>query len=365
MLKKSVGPVLIAIIIAIVTLVKVIKTYGDFWQEAFDAPIAVVLLVLLEHRVGGIVIFILLKAISPKNKLAYAVVVALSISTFIAAPIAVSTFTGDEAAGEAESVKLSDLYNPLEKIVSEEIDEPVKETKREEIAALVARYDGKGKAGKALLEDRLDESLAAKARCQRTASQHQEGRQDDHRRHVEAVQRSACGASLSCSSTTRIATSSRISRRSSRAISGGGRRESARRSRSRARAHGVRRDSTTPSMSHNSTVTRSRVGTNAKRTSRPVSDSSRTTADATVVARSASGSGAPAVSMSRGRWRCAGVRARLPAKPRAPRRGRRRARRPSRRADRGRPHSRGRCCRPRVTVHRRRRGGVVEEHGSS
>ena len=163
LVKTLAGPLIIAVIITVVTFVKVIKTYGEFWQDAFDAPLAFVLLVALNVVIGGGIILALLAAVKPRNKLIYAVVAALSILSLIATPIAYSTFTGEEVSGQPESVKLSDLYNPLDGIISDELDKPVKAAKRSEIAALVARYETKGKAGKKLLLDRLDESLASES----------------------------------------------------------------------------------------------------------------------------------------------------------------------------------------------------------
>jgi len=123
------GWLLIALIILAVTFAKITTAYGEFWEEAFDAPFYVVLLALLNLLVGGGLIAGLIALVKPTQWLPYAVVVAMSLTSILAAPIAVSTFTGSDIPGKPESVKVSDLYSPLDKVVSAELGKAVTKKK--------------------------------------------------------------------------------------------------------------------------------------------------------------------------------------------------------------------------------------------
>lgn len=158
---KAIGSaLLIAAFIAVATLARLLRAYDDFRSEAFSAEVAILLLIAVNIVVMGVVIAILVAVLKPPNKFAYAFVVILSWPVIVAAPIGIATITGTEVPGKPESIKISDVYNPWENELKDEIDEPVKQAKAREIQALVARYKDRGTAGKTQLLDRLDESLS-------------------------------------------------------------------------------------------------------------------------------------------------------------------------------------------------------------
>lgn len=150
----------VAVVIAIVTVGRLVFTYDDFRSEIFEAWEWILALVGLNVVVIGIVIAVLVKVLEPRNWPAYALVVILSFPAIVATPIAVSAITGTDVPGQSESVKLSEIYSPWEDWLSDEIEEPVKSARADEIRALVDRYETRGKAGKRELIDRLDESLS-------------------------------------------------------------------------------------------------------------------------------------------------------------------------------------------------------------
>lgn len=164
--KKSAwtGRLLIAGIILLVTFGKITQTYGEFWKEAFDVPGWVAALFTLNLVIGGAFIAGLIALVKPPNWIPYAAVVAISLTSFFATPIAIETFTGSDLPGKPESAKVSDLYSPLDKIVSAEIDKPVREKKSDEIEKVVAKYEKAGEAGKDALLDRVNARLAASSK---------------------------------------------------------------------------------------------------------------------------------------------------------------------------------------------------------
>jgi len=158
---KAVGSaLLIGAFIAVATLARLLQAYDDFRSEAFSAEVAILLLIAVNIVVIGIAIAVLVALLKPPNKFAYAFVVILSWPVIVAAPIGVATITGTEVPGKPESVKISDVYNPWENELKDEIDEPVKKAKAREIQTIVVRYENRGTPGKRQLLDRLDESLS-------------------------------------------------------------------------------------------------------------------------------------------------------------------------------------------------------------
>jgi len=164
-LKRSKGRGLLAVLVivvfvAVVTVARLMGAYDDFLSEAFSVEWAVLLLIAVNVVVMGIAIAFLVAVLKPPNVLAYAIVVILSWLVAVAAPIGVQTIAGTELPGQPESIKLSDVYNPWENPLRDEIDDAVEDKKASEIKALIDRYADRGKAGKAQLLDRLDESLS-------------------------------------------------------------------------------------------------------------------------------------------------------------------------------------------------------------
>lgn len=156
------GFILIGAIIALVTFVKLTQIYGEFWKEAFDAPGWIGLLLLVNLVAGGILIGLLVLIVKPTNWVPYAAVVALSLFTYFSTPIALETLAGSDVADKpATSFKVSDLYSPVDKIVSAEIGKPVRKAKSTEIENVVAKYEKAGKKGKITILDRVDSGLAA------------------------------------------------------------------------------------------------------------------------------------------------------------------------------------------------------------
>lgn len=150
----------VAVVIAIVSVARLVFSYDDFRSEIFDAWEWVLALVGLNVVVIGAVVAILVKVLRPPNWPAYALVVILSFPAIVATPLAVSTITGTDVPGQPESVKLSDVYAPWEDWLTDEIEKPVKTARADETRALVDRYESRGKEGKRQLVDRLDESLS-------------------------------------------------------------------------------------------------------------------------------------------------------------------------------------------------------------
>ncbi len=152
--------VAVAVVIAVVTVGRLVFTYDDFRSEIFEAWEWILALVGLNVLVIGVVLAVLVKVLKPQNWIAYALVVILSFPAIVATPIAVSAITGTDVPGQPESVKLSEIYSPWEDWLRDEIEEPVKAARTDEIRALVNRYETRGKAGKRELIDRLDQSLS-------------------------------------------------------------------------------------------------------------------------------------------------------------------------------------------------------------
>jgi hypothetical protein len=154
------GFILIGAIIALVTFIKLTQTYGEFWKDAFDAPGWIVALLILNLLAGGILISLLVLTVKPTNWIPYAAVVALSLFTYFSTPIALETLAGSDVADKPASIKVSDLYSPIDKIVSAEVDKPVRKAKSGEIEKVVAKYEKAGKNGKRTILDRVDSGLA-------------------------------------------------------------------------------------------------------------------------------------------------------------------------------------------------------------
>lgn len=164
-LKKSKGRGLLAALVIVVfiaaaTIARLIGAYDDFLSEAFSVEWAVLALIGVNIVAMGIAIAVLVGVLKPPNVFAYAIVVVLSWPVVVAAPIGIQTIAGTELPGQPESIKFSDVYNPWENWLRDEIDDAVQDKKASEIKAVVDRYQDRGRAGKAQLLDRLDESLS-------------------------------------------------------------------------------------------------------------------------------------------------------------------------------------------------------------
>jgi hypothetical protein len=131
--------------------------YDGFVGEALGTLEAWLLFAL--NALFTVVLIVLLTAwLKPERKLAYAIVVAIGFQALIATDLEVQPLAGTEEVGAISTVKLGSIYNPVEKLLSSGIEDPIEDAKRREIEELRRRYTSE--SALADLRSRLDDLLA-------------------------------------------------------------------------------------------------------------------------------------------------------------------------------------------------------------
>lgn len=149
---------LIALVSALVAYARITKTYGDFDDAVFPSFWGIVFIV-LNVLVTAVVLLILTATVKPKRWIPWAIVVAASIQTVITSPISLTPLNDADVPGGSTTVKIADLYNPVEGFVTKRLDGRVVEKRTEERAAFVSTYLKAGKAGKMKLLNGLDNRI--------------------------------------------------------------------------------------------------------------------------------------------------------------------------------------------------------------
>lgn len=146
-----------AVTSVVVSLATIATSYGGFAGEALGAPAAWALFAV--NAVFTVILIVLLSAwLKPTRKVAYAIVVALGFQALISTDLEVQPLAGTEEVGALSTVKVGSLYNPVEKLLSSGIEDPIEHAKRGEIARLRERYVDASSLPE--LRSRLDDMLA-------------------------------------------------------------------------------------------------------------------------------------------------------------------------------------------------------------
>lgn len=146
---------LIVLVSALVAYARITKTYGDFDDAVFPSFLGIVFIV-LNVVVTGVALLILTSIVKPKRWIPWAVVIAASIQTVITSPISLTPLNDADVPGGSTTVKIADLYNPLEGLVTKRLDRRVVDKRTEERGAFVNTYVKAGTAGKMKLLSGLD-----------------------------------------------------------------------------------------------------------------------------------------------------------------------------------------------------------------
>jgi hypothetical protein len=121
------------------TVAQLLSTYDGFFGEAIGSWASWVL-ILMNIALTVALMLGLTPLFKPRNVLLYALTVALSFQTLLATDLAFEPLAGTDQVGTGQKVNVGFIQTELEKFLTGEIDDPVEDAKREEIAALRARY---------------------------------------------------------------------------------------------------------------------------------------------------------------------------------------------------------------------------------
>lgn len=124
---------------AVATVVQLYSTYDGFFGEAIGSVSAWVLIAVNVLITVGLLLA-LTPVFKPRNVLLYAVTIALTWQALIATDLALEPIGGAEQVGEAQKVNVGFIHTGIEQFLSSNIDDPVEDAKRKEIAALRKRY---------------------------------------------------------------------------------------------------------------------------------------------------------------------------------------------------------------------------------
>ena len=164
LLKKRLDWVVGAVISIIVTTGKLVQTYDDFLGQALP-QLPTLALYLLNVIVTVGILFIFALIMKPQNNVRYAVVVALSFQAIVASEINLEPLAGTDVPG-TQTTRISDVYNPVEKLLSGQIDHGVEAEIGSELDRLQQAYRGpRGpRRLQAALEERLDREVSIKGK---------------------------------------------------------------------------------------------------------------------------------------------------------------------------------------------------------
>lgn len=143
-------------ITAAATIVQLYSTYDGFFGEAMGTVSAWVLIVVNVLITVGLLLG-LTPVFKPRNVLLYAITIALTSQTLIATDLALEPIGGAEQVGEAQKINVAFIHTGIEEFLNSNIDDPVEDAKRKEIADLRKRYRSDDKL--ATLRSDVDEFL--------------------------------------------------------------------------------------------------------------------------------------------------------------------------------------------------------------
>lgn len=124
---------------AAATFVQLYSTYDGFFGEAMGSVSAWILIAVNVLITVGLLLG-LTPVFKPRNVLLYAITIALTWQALIATDLALEPIGGAEQVGEAQKVNVAFIHTGIEEFLSSNIDDPVEEAKRKEIADLRKRY---------------------------------------------------------------------------------------------------------------------------------------------------------------------------------------------------------------------------------
>jgi hypothetical protein len=139
---------------------KISNTYDDFQSEVFSSGwtyLFLLALVLVTWALIGLLGFI----VGPNWWGPFAIVVAAVVGVLVSNPLAIAPLRGADAPGNAERHRLVNLAGPLEQLLTDRLDDLVREQQASETAMLRDEYAGRGRRGEADLTRRLQRSLRA------------------------------------------------------------------------------------------------------------------------------------------------------------------------------------------------------------
>jgi hypothetical protein len=137
---------------------KISNTYDDFQSEVFSSGwtyLFLLVLVLVTWALIGLLGFI----VGPNLWGPFAIVVAAVVGVLISNPLAIAPLRGANAPGNPERYRLVNLTGPLEQLLTDRLDDRVRETQASETQVFLDEYLGRGKRGRAVLVRRLERSL--------------------------------------------------------------------------------------------------------------------------------------------------------------------------------------------------------------
>jgi len=178
-------PVIVATVAAsvLVTFVRLVEAYDEFLVEAL-LTWATLALFLLNALLTLAIVAILVPIISPRNKILYAVTIALSFQTLVTTDLTLGDpLAGTNATTEARPVNLNvqrDFYGPVQTLLSRRIDAPVEAAIREETEGMLKKFPDRRALG--VLPRRVDALL----QFERSLTQEEK---DAMRREVRAALR--------------------------------------------------------------------------------------------------------------------------------------------------------------------------------
>lgn len=124
---------------AAATVVQLSSTYDGFFGEAMGSVSAWILIAVNVLITVGLLLG-LTPVFKPRNVVLYAITIALTWQALIATDLALEPIGGAEQVGEAQKINVAFIHTGIEEFLSSNIDDPVEDAKRDEIADLRERY---------------------------------------------------------------------------------------------------------------------------------------------------------------------------------------------------------------------------------
>lgn len=139
---------------------KIANTYDDFQGVVFSSAWTYAFLIALVV-ITWVLTGVLGLLAGPKRWGLFAIVVGAVVGVLVCSPVDIVAMRGADAPGNPQRHRVVNLSGPLEELLTDRLDDRVRDKQAGETAVFVEEYVGRGKRGKADLTRRLDRSLRA------------------------------------------------------------------------------------------------------------------------------------------------------------------------------------------------------------